>query len=95
VLKDAPLSDLADQDKRTSIWDVTENVIYIIWTLGEFSEESIKAINQLNLVGFLISFLSFADQCPARVVIAAGKEKSNNKKCLLTFLNRPMFSNFN
>ncbi|KAG1051768.1 hypothetical protein G6F43_006048 [Rhizopus delemar] len=96
VLKDAPLSDLADQDKRTSIWDVTENVIYIIWTLGEFSEESIKAINQLNLVGFLISFLSFADQCPARVVIAAGQclatLTDDNKDGCIQFQEHPEYA---
>jgi hypothetical protein len=33
VLKDAPLADTADHDRRTSIWDVAENFIYIIWSL--------------------------------------------------------------
>lgn len=39
---------------------------------SEASEKYIKAVNRLNIVTFLISFLSAADQCPTRVVVAAG-----------------------
>ncbi|ORE09803.1 ARM repeat-containing protein [Rhizopus microsporus var. microsporus] len=73
VIKDTPLRDEEDQDRRMGIWDVAENFICIIWSLGEFSENYVEAINQLNLAGFLISFLSFIDQCPTRVVTAAGQ----------------------
>lgn len=40
---------------------------------SEASDKHIKAINRLNIVTFLISFLSAADQCPTHVVVAAGK----------------------
>ncbi|KAI8887800.1 ARM repeat-containing protein [Backusella circina FSU 941] len=73
VLKDAPLADTADHDRRSSIWDVAENFIYIIWSLSEASDKAIKAVNQLNIVNFLISFLTAADQCPNQVVVAAGQ----------------------
>lgn len=33
VLSNAPLADTADHDRRSSIWDVAENFICIIWGL--------------------------------------------------------------
>lgn len=50
---------------------------------SETSDKGIKAVNQLNVVNFLISFLSAADQCPTKVVVAAGnviEEKRNEEK---------------
>ncbi|KAI8975665.1 armadillo-type protein [Mycotypha africana] len=93
VLKDASLADEADQDRRTSIWDVAENFIYIIWSLSETSDNYIKAINRLNIIAFLISFLSAADQCPTKVVIAAGQclttLTDDNKDIYIEFQNHP------
>lgn len=34
VIKDTPLRDEEDQDRRMGIWDVAENFICIIWSLG-------------------------------------------------------------
>ncbi|KAG1468335.1 hypothetical protein G6F56_003891 [Rhizopus delemar] len=96
VLKNTPISDHADQDKRNSIWDVAENFIYIIWTLSEFSYESVKILKQINIVGFLILFLSFIDQCPTRVVIAAGQclatLTDNNKDICAQFQEHPEYT---
>ncbi|KAI7904755.1 armadillo-type protein [Cokeromyces recurvatus] len=95
VLKDAPLVDKADQDKRTSVWDVAENFIYIIWSLSETSDKYIKAINRLNIVTFLISFMSSADQCPTKVVVAAGQclttLTDDNKDIYIEFQNHPEY----
>lgn len=95
VLKDAPLADTADQDRRSSIWDVAENFIYIIWSLSEASEKYIKAVNRLNIVTFLISFLSAADQCPTRVVVAAGQclttLTDDNKDIYIEFQRHPEY----
>lgn len=33
VLKNAPLADEADQDRRRTIWDVAENFIHIVWSI--------------------------------------------------------------
>lgn len=33
VIKKAPIQDESDADRRKSIWDVTENFIYIIWCI--------------------------------------------------------------
>ncbi|KAI8090914.1 armadillo-type protein [Gilbertella persicaria] len=95
VLKNEPLADNADQDRRASIWDVAENFIYIIWSLSETSEKYIKAINRLNIVTFLISFLSAADQCPNKVVVAAGQclttLTDDNKDIYIEFQNHPEY----
>lgn len=40
--------------------------------ISESSDKHIKAVNRLNIIAFLISFLSSADRIPTRVVIAAG-----------------------
>ena len=34
VIKDTPLRDEEDQDRRMGIWDVAENFICFIWSLG-------------------------------------------------------------
>jgi hypothetical protein len=33
VLKNVPVEDVADKERRQSIWDVAENFIYIIWAI--------------------------------------------------------------
>ncbi|KAI9364803.1 armadillo-type protein [Pilaira anomala] len=95
VLRDAPLVDNSDQDRRSSIWDVAENFIYIIWSLSEASDKYIKAINRLNIVTFLISFLSAADQCPTHVVVAAGQclttLTDDNKDIYIEFQSHPEY----
>ncbi|KAG1095889.1 hypothetical protein G6F42_018472 [Rhizopus arrhizus] len=96
VLKRAPLEDEADGDRRKSIWDVTENFIYIIWCICEASDKYIKAINRMNIVTFLSSFLLSGDQCPTRVIIAAGQclntLTDDNKDLLIEFQNHPEYT---
>ncbi|KAI9473535.1 MAG: armadillo-type protein [Benjaminiella poitrasii] len=95
VLKDAPLADIADQDRRSAVWDVAENFIYIIWSFSEASDKYIKAVNRLNIVTFLISFMSFANQCPTKVVVAAGQclttLTDDNKDIYIEFQNHPEY----
>ncbi|KAI8372651.1 armadillo-type protein [Choanephora cucurbitarum] len=96
VLSDAPIADAQDQDRRGSIWDVAENYIYIIWSLSETSEKHIKAVNRLNIITFLISFLSAADKCPNKVVVAAGQclttLTDDNKDIYIEFQNHPEYT---
>ncbi|KAI7904918.1 armadillo-type protein [Cokeromyces recurvatus] len=73
VLRKAPIQDELDQERRKSIWDVTENFIYIIWCICEASDKYVKAINRMNLIPFLTSFLISGDSCPTRVILAAGQ----------------------
>ncbi|KAL0092510.1 armadillo-type protein [Phycomyces blakesleeanus] len=95
VLKNAPFADHDDQDKRRTVWDVAENFIYIVWSIIEASDKYIKAINRLNIITFLISFLSAADQCPTRVVVAAGQclttLTDENKDIYIEFQNHPEY----
>lgn len=41
--------------------------------LSEASDKYITAVNRMNIVTFLSSFLTSSAHCPTRVVIAAGK----------------------
>ncbi|KAG2192496.1 hypothetical protein INT47_009695 [Mucor saturninus] len=95
VIKKTPAQDEADADRRKSIWDVTENFIYIIWCICEASDKYIKAINRMNIITFLTSFLLSGDQCPSRVVVAAGQclntLTDDNKDLLIEFQNNPQY----
>ncbi|CAO3617277.1 unnamed protein product [Cunninghamella blakesleeana] len=97
VLKKEPPVDEADKEERLSIWDFAENFIYIIWAISESSDKYIKAINRLNMINFFISFLSSADQCPTRVVVAAGQclttLTEDNKDIFIEFQNHPEYIN--
>ncbi|KAI9301750.1 armadillo-type protein [Cunninghamella echinulata] len=97
VLKKEPFVDEADKEQRVSIWDFAENFIYIIWAISEASDKYIKAINRLNMINFFISFLSAADQCPTRVVVAAGQclttLTEDNKDIYIEFQNHPEYIN--
>ncbi|KAI9259959.1 armadillo-type protein [Helicostylum pulchrum] len=95
VIKKAPIQDEADADRRKSIWDVTENFIYIIWCICEASDKYVKAINRMNIVTFLTSFLMSGEQCPTRVIVAAGQclntLTDDNKDLLIEFKNNPHY----
>ncbi|KAG0166448.1 hypothetical protein DFQ28_007283 [Apophysomyces sp. BC1034] len=95
VLTDAPFADEADQERRRTVWDVAENFVYLIWSICEASDKYIKAINRLNIVTFLISFLSAADQCPTHTVVAAGQclttLTEDNKDIYIEFQNHPEY----
>ncbi|ORX43716.1 ARM repeat-containing protein [Hesseltinella vesiculosa] len=97
VLKNAPVKDEADKERRQSIWDFAENYIYIIWGISEESDKYIRAVNRLNLITFFISFLSAADQIPNRVVVAAGQclttLTEDNKDIYIEFQNHPEYIN--
>ncbi|KAI9312969.1 armadillo-type protein [Dichotomocladium elegans] len=95
VLKKAPAVDDEDIGRRRTIWDQAENFIYIIWSISEASDKHIRAVNRLNVIAFLISFLSAADQIPNRVVVAAGQclntLTDNNKDIYIEFQNNSQY----
>ncbi|KAI8085753.1 armadillo-type protein [Gilbertella persicaria] len=96
IVQKEPIQDEADQNRRTTIWDVAENFIYIIWCISEASDKYIKAINRMNLVSFLTSFLLNNGHCPSRVVIAAGQclttLTDDNKDLYIEFENHPEYT---
>ncbi|KAI9262021.1 armadillo-type protein [Sporodiniella umbellata] len=96
MINKAPLEDDTDMDKRKSIWDVTENFIYVIWSICEASDKYIVAINRMNIITFLTSFLQASEHCPTRVVIAAGQclntLTDNNRDIFIEFQNHPEYT---
>lgn len=69
----------------------------LLYNISESSDKYIKAINRLNLINFFISFLSSADQCPTRVIVAAGQclttLTEDNKDIYIEFQNHPEYIN--
>lgn len=63
--------------------------------LSEASDKYVKAINRMNIVTFLTSFLLSGNQCPTRVVIAAGQclntLTDDNRDICIEFQNHPEY----
>ncbi|KAL4070726.1 ARM repeat-containing protein [Scleroderma citrinum] len=60
------------ENTRKVIYEFAENVITIFWCLSETSNKALNAINSVNLVPFLMSFLAARDKLPTATVTAAG-----------------------
>lgn len=62
---------------------------------SEASDKYVKAINRMNVVAFLTSFLVSGHECPTRVVIAAGQclntLTDDNKDICIEFQNHPEY----
>ncbi|KAG2338386.1 ARM repeat-containing protein [Suillus weaverae] len=74
----------APENARKVVYEFTENVNTILWCLSETSNKALNAINQINLIPFLTSFLAARAKLPIATVTAAAQ-------CLyvLTDDNRP------
>ncbi|KAF9935958.1 hypothetical protein BGZ65_002853 [Modicella reniformis] len=88
-----PASTSADQEKRKTVWDWADNVISIIWAMSEHSEKALKAINKLNLIPFLMSFMSNIDKVPPKVIVSIGQciytLTDDNPDCRAIFVKNP------
>lgn len=75
----AAVQQLIDDPKATSelnqrlVSDFAENVITIFWCLAETSNKALNAVNELDLIPFLISFLSTRDKLSQSTVNAAAQ----------------------
>lgn len=68
----APAANAQEQEKRKTVWDWAENIISVVWAMCENSEKSLKVVNKLNMIPFLMSFMSNVDKLPPKVIVAAG-----------------------
>ncbi|KAG0368264.1 armadillo-type protein [Gamsiella multidivaricata] len=68
-----PATNGSEQEKRKTVWDWADNVISIIWAMSENSEKALKFVNKLNIVPFLMSFMSNIDKVPPKVIVAAAQ----------------------
>lgn len=59
------------ENARRVVYEFAENVITIFWCLSETSNKALNAINSMNLVPFLMSFLAARDKLPTATVTAA------------------------
>jgi hypothetical protein len=61
----------APENAQRVVYEFTENVNTILWCLSETSNKALNAINQINLVPFLMSFLAAREKLPIATVTAA------------------------
>lgn len=63
----------APENAQKVVYEFTENVNTILWCLSETSNKALNAINQINLVPFLMSFLAARAKLPVATVTAAAQ----------------------
>lgn len=63
----------APENARKLVYELAENVITIIWCLSETSNKALNAINDMELVPFLMSFLGSRSKLSALTVNAAAQ----------------------
>ncbi|KAF9582639.1 hypothetical protein BGW38_010941 [Lunasporangiospora selenospora] len=90
-----PAKTAEEHEKRKTVWDWAENIVSILWALCENSEKALKAINKLNLVPFLMSFVTNVDKLPPKVIVAAAQclytLTDDNPECLMVFAKNPEY----
>ncbi|KAG0208513.1 hypothetical protein BGX28_000567 [Mortierella sp. GBA30] len=88
-----PASSGEEQEKRKTVWDWAENVISVVWAMCENSEKALKVVNKLNIVPFLMSFMSNVDKLPPKVIVAAAQclytLTDDNPECRVVFVKNP------
>jgi len=55
------------------VYEFAENVTTILWCLSETSNKALNAVNNLELVPFLMAFLSSRDKLPLQTVTSAAQ----------------------
>ncbi|KAG0279516.1 hypothetical protein BGZ95_001032 [Linnemannia exigua] len=84
-----------EQDKRKTVWDWAENVISVIWAMAENSEKALKFVNKLDIIPFLMSFMSNVDKIPPKVIVAAAQclytLTDDNPDCRVVFVKNPNY----
>ncbi|KAG9314153.1 ARM repeat-containing protein [Chiua virens] len=63
----------APENAKKVVYEFADNVITILWCLSETSNKALSAINQINLIPFLMSFLSARDKLPISTVVSAAQ----------------------
>ncbi|KAF9502190.1 ARM repeat-containing protein [Pleurotus eryngii] len=63
----------APENSRNMVYEFADNVITTLWCLSETSNKALNAINQINLIPFLTSFLASHESLPLSPVIAAAQ----------------------
>ncbi|KAG0000924.1 hypothetical protein BGZ80_006263 [Entomortierella chlamydospora] len=90
-----PATTSAEHEKRKTVWDWADNVISIIWAMSENSEKALKFVNKLNLIPFLMSFMSNVDKVPPKVIVAAAQclytLTDDNPDCRVVFVKNPEY----
>ncbi|KAG7099676.1 hypothetical protein E1B28_001500 [Marasmius oreades] len=63
----------ASENAKKLMYEFAENVITVLWCLSETSNKALNAINEINLIPFLMSFLASRERLPIVPVMAAAQ----------------------
>ncbi|KAG0702741.1 ARM repeat-containing protein [Suillus ampliporus] len=81
----------ASENAQKVVYEFTENVNTILWCLSETSNKALSAINQINLIPFLMSFLAARAKLPIATVTAAAQYELRSNvaysSCLLEIVH--------
>ncbi|KAJ1647253.1 hypothetical protein LPJ64_001366 [Coemansia asiatica] len=73
IVKDNEAAKELDANDRTSVFLTTDNLISILWVLCETVPASLKQINDMALLPFLISFFNVIGKLPSSLIQTAGQ----------------------
>ncbi|KAJ1722541.1 hypothetical protein LPJ53_003038 [Coemansia erecta] len=73
IIKDNDDGKKLDNNARTMVFLTTDNLISILWVLCETVPSSLKHINGMALIPFLISFFNVVGRLPASLIQTAGQ----------------------
>ncbi|BFZ60193.1 hypothetical protein YB2330_001216 [Saitoella coloradoensis] len=69
-----PVTTPEDEITRKLVWTYAENVVSLIWSLSETTEDILKTINKMSpLVPFIMLILQLEDEAPATLRLAAAQ----------------------
>ncbi|KAF5368331.1 hypothetical protein D9758_002154 [Tetrapyrgos nigripes] len=63
----------APENAQKLMYEFADNVITTLWCLSETSNKALNAINNINLIPFLMSFLAAREKLPLAPVVAAAQ----------------------
>ncbi|KAJ1865137.1 hypothetical protein LPJ73_000091 [Coemansia sp. RSA 2703] len=73
IIKDNDDGKKLDNNARTMVFLTTDNLISILWVLCETVPSSLKHINGMALIPFLISFFNVVGKLPSSLIQTAGQ----------------------
>ena len=74
---DTELTDEALQSRK-HLLGLTENILSLVWSMGETSHKSLESLNAANVEGLLVKVLDGRAVLGPAVAVAAGTSLSSN-----------------
>ncbi|KAI9298503.1 ARM repeat-containing protein [Neoconidiobolus thromboides FSU 785] len=89
IVKGEVVANKKEAANREAIFTIAENIIVILWSMGETNDKLLEKVSKKQEIQFLLAFLSSFQKLPINLVL-------NAARCLLTLseYNQTLFQNF-